>query len=100
METLTTDVLVEAVFALQPPVEVEAESPPVVELLEAAFRLGPPVLAASLCSTTIQLPKPDPEINCYDKSADQKKTNNSISVENLLQDTYYSGTSFQKGVEL
>jgi hypothetical protein len=73
MKTLTTDLLVEAVFAEQPPVVVEAESPPVVELEEAVLRVGPPVLAASLCCTTTQLPKPDPEINCYDKSANQKK---------------------------
>jgi hypothetical protein len=70
VKTLTTDLLVEAE---QPPVVVEVEFPPVVELEEAVLTVGPPVLAALLCSTTTQLPKPDPEINCYDKSANQKK---------------------------
>jgi hypothetical protein len=96
VKTLTTDLLVEAE---QPPVVVEVEFPPVVELEEAVLTVGPPVLAALLCSTTTQLPKPDPEINCYDKSAKSEKNNDHV-VENLLQDTYYSCTLSQKGVEL
>ena len=69
VEILTIERLAEGVFATQ--FEVVEEFPPVVELEgvefpSAASRLGPPVLAVPLCFTTTQLPKPDPEINCYE----------------------------------
>lgn len=100
VETLTTDLLVEGVFAKQPPpveVTVVLEFPPTVELEGAVFpvavlRVGSTVLAAPLCSTTTQLPKPAPEINCYTKVDQSEKKTTPMSVENLLQDTYYSGT--------
>lgn len=109
METLTAEPLVETVFFAWQLAAVEVAGFPPVVVIEGAespaavVEVEFPVPAAALCEITTQLPKPAPEMNCYESRSIGKQTTTCMSVENLLQDTDYrilQCNLYQEGVEL
>jgi hypothetical protein len=80
MGTLTAEPLAETVFFAWQLAAVEvAGFPPVVvtegaESPAAVVEVEFPVPAAALCEITTQLPKPAPEMNCYESRSISKQT--------------------------
>lgn len=77
-ETLTAEPVAEAVFALHFAAAREGFPPVVltegVESPAAVVEVGFPLPALAPCDITTQLPKPAPEINCYESQHISKQT--------------------------